>query len=184
MNRFLWLDLETTGLYPETGVILEYAAVLCDDSAGGNFEVEREHTSPIHHSDQLLSAVAIDDYVHRMHDANGLWNDVRRCDVSTDKADELLASIASSVRDGSALVTLAGSSVHFDLAWCRVHLPRLSAHLSHRVFDVRSLRTAVEEWAPQVEWPSRETHRALPDILTTIDEARIARRAMFGGRGA
>ena len=182
-HQFLWLDLETTGLDPASGVPLEFAAVLCEDARGDDFRVVQSFTSAIHHEVDALDALRIDRTVLDMHAANGLWKDVQLASVSVADVDAFLAALAADLTGGrERAVRLAGSSVHFDLAWCRVHFPTFARYLSHRVLDVTTLRAAVDVWAPApVEWPRRDAHRALDDVLASIAEARVARAALFGG---
>ena len=182
-HQFLWLDLETTGLDPASGVPLEFAAVLCEDARGDDFRVVQSFTSAIHHEVDALDALRIDRTVLDMHAANGLWKDVQLASVSVADVDAFLAALAADLTGGrERAVRLAGSSVHFDLAWCRVHFPTFARYLSHRVLDVTTLRAAVDVWAPApVAWPKRDAHRALADIMASIAEARVARAALFGG---
>jgi len=180
-HQFLWLDLETTGLIPGQGHVLEFAAVLCEDARGDDFAIVERYTGVVHLTGGHLANV--DPYVQRMHANNGLWDDAQMSRTTIKQVDQFLSQLAHDLANGQRhAVTLAGSSVHFDLAWCRVHLPGFADYLSHRVFDVRALMSAADAWCPDpVTWPVRNTHRALPDILTTIEEARIARRAMGWG---
>lgn len=179
-HRFLWIDLETTGLDPARGLVLEFAAVLCEDSQGDDFAIVQQFAGVVHHDAAALQAADPDPYVLRMHNANGLWNDVLAATTTIADVDAFLAELASSLTGGrERAITLAGSSVHFDHAWCRVHFPRFARFLSHRVFDVTTLRAAVDAWSTTpIDWPKRDAHRALADVLATIAEARVARRAM------
>jgi len=180
-HEFLWLDLETTGLDPRTGRVLEFAAVLCEDARGDDFVVTDSYTGVIHATPAQLDACAIDAYVRKMHDANGLWRDVAASTTRLAEVDLFLAELAATLTGGrKRAVVLAGNSVHFDLAWCRVHFPSFAEYLSHRVFDVSTLVRAVESWAPNpVQWPPPDSeHRALGDILRSIKLARHARRMM------
>lgn len=181
-HQFIWLDLETTGLDARAGLLLEFAAVLCEDSVGDDFAIVQQYTGVVHHSKEALDAVPLDQAVMKMHHENGLWAAVRASTVKLEDVDTFLAALASGLCNGvHRSIVLAGSSVHFDLAWCRVHTPQFAQYLSHRVFDVTTLRRAVEAWSRSptpIVWPVRNSHRALPDILESINEARVARRAM------
>lgn len=180
-HEFLWLDLETTGLDPARGALLEFAAVLCEDARGDDFAIVQSFSGVVHHDVAALASFPIDVAVTSMHTKNGLWHDVAASTTTLAEVDAFLAELAASLTGGrKRAVTLAGSSVHFDLAWSRVHLPRFAEFLSHRVFDVSTIRRAVDAWATSpVVWPTRDAHRALDDITATIAEARVARRAMF-----
>jgi oligoribonuclease len=179
-HEFLWMDLETSGLDPRTGSVLEYAVVLCEDAAGDDLEIVSEYSSAIHTD---LANVFVDRVVLRMHRDNGLWADVRASDVTLEESDAQLTTIAQSLGASLHSITLAGNSVHFDLAWCRVRFPSFAQYLSHRVFDVSTLRRACETWFPHARhvWP-RSAHRALPDVIASIETARIAREIMRGER--
>ena len=176
-HEFLWLDLETTGLDPATGVVLEFAAVLCEDAMGDDMAVVAQYEAAIR---QVNAIELADERVRKMHAANGLWSASATSKVEIAEVDEFLAGLASTLAGGrKRSVVLAGSSVHFDLAWSRVHFPRFAEYLSHRVFDVTTFRRAVTAWCPNaVEWPYRDAHRAMPDILATIAECRVARKAL------
>jgi len=185
-HEFLWLDLETTGLDPMNGLVLEFAAVLCEDARGDDFAVTEQYAGAIHYPDHVIEQVKPDDVVKIMHNKNGLWADVKASTTRVVEVDTFLQQLAESLTNRKRSIVLAGSSVHFDLAWCRVHFPKFSQYLSHRVFDVTTLRRAVDAWlpvkpgTPSVEWPFRDAHRALPDVLASIAECRVARRAFFG----
>jgi len=182
-HQFMWLDLETTGLDPTKGRVLEFAVVLCEDALGDDFAIVEQYSSTIRVPTETLASLSIDRYVREMHERNDLWFDVAKSNTSVEEVDEFLASLAGTLSRGRLhAVSLAGSSVHFDLAWCRVHMPRFARYLSHRVFDITTLRRACDAWSPTpIEWPKREAHRALADVHATIAEARVARKAMFGG---
>lgn len=180
-HEFLWIDFETTGLDPRDGLPLEFAIVLCEDDAAGDFAVVQQFAGAIHYTPEVLALAPIDDVVRRMHERNGLWEACRTSSITLDTVRSFLEQFAAQLTHGrKGAITLAGSSVHFDLAWARVHFPAFAEYCSHRVFDVSTLRRAVAAWKPGVAWPTRDAHRALDDVLATIAECRVARAAMFG----
>ncbi|OFV81965.1 MAG: hypothetical protein A2Y78_00070 [Acidobacteria bacterium RBG_13_68_16] len=177
-HNFLWLDLETTGLDPDKGRPLEFAAVLCEDGPDDDFAIVQSYTSPIHWSVPELGKLDIDPKVMAMHHYNGLWADVEASTVGILEVDKFLCSLA-----GGTSIVIAGASVHFDRNWCKAWFCDFYKLVSHRIFDVRTLMTACEVWLPPAEvptWTSRDKHRALPDILATIADARLARAALRG----
>ena len=175
-HEFLWFDLETTGLDPHKGRVLEFACALCEDARGDDFAIVQEYTAAI----RCEAPGEVDPAVLRMHTRNGLW---AACEASTTtlaEVDAFLAALCASLTTRKHAITLAGNSVHFDLAWARVHLPAFAECLSHRVFDVSTLQRCCDSWAPAaVAWPRAEAHRALDDVHESIARARLARKAMW-----
>jgi oligoribonuclease (3'-5' exoribonuclease) len=171
-HQFLWIDLETTGVDPRApdARILEWALVLADDDGrGATFEPVQQYTAAVHWPDADALRARCSPAVQRMHTVNGLWADVANPEApSLDDADAFLASVIPGPGDRWRL---AGFSVHFDLGWARVHLPRFAARLSHRVLDVSSLTAACATWGPGVE-KGAPAHRALADVLASLDAAR------------
>lgn len=185
-HQFLWFDLETTGLRADAGVILEFAAVLCEDDHDGDFAIVQSYTGVIHHAATDLAALQILDPVTRMHAHSGLWLDVDTSTTTIEEVDAFLESLAESLAPGRHhAISLAGYGVFFDLAWSRVHLPRFADRLSHRVFDVSTLIAAARSWGPGfTPTPDADkAHRALPDVMRSIEQA-IELRALMGWAAA
>jgi len=168
-HEYLWIDLATTGVNPYTGELLEFAVVLCEDGRGDDFAITQQYTGVIHHSKSYLGGTPIDDYVDRMHKSSGLWADVEASTTTTAEVDAFLEMLAESLAPGRHnQIRIAGSGVHFDLAWSRVHLPRFAERLSHRILDVSSVCAAVLSWGTFEPIVPPKAQRALDDIFRTI----------------
>jgi oligoribonuclease len=175
-HNWLWLDLETTGLDPRDGRIVEYAALLVDDGPDGDMSITRGCEGILHF--KQMGDTPVDDYVQRMHAENGLWEECAESDLTVQEAeDDIIAMLGIHQR-----VMLAGSSVHFDLGWIRVRMPRLAARLHYRVLDVSTLATAAGVWGNYTPPPARSAHRALPDLRDTLAQAARLRALLAGGR--
>jgi len=173
-HEFLWIDLETTGLLTSARV-LEWAVVLAADARGDDLGAVDSFSSVVQCPD--VDRI-IEEGARKLHERNGLLDEVRSATTTLSESDEFLAGIATQLSPRGGIV-LAGASVHFDRRFVDVHLPRFAKQLSHRLFDVSTLKRAVEAWAPEPPtWAPRTQHRALPDILATIEDARIARAVM------
>lgn len=171
-HKFLWLDLETTGLNPHSNRILEWAAVLAEDAHDGTMQPVEEYSAAIHvPADDPFIEKEMDDFVRNMHTKNGLLAECRASTTTLQESEEFLIELVGG--PDTRQVMLAGGSVFFDLAFLRVHMPRFARCLHYRVFDVSTLKTAVRTWG-DVDLPDikADVHRALPDILATLREAR------------
>ncbi len=175
-HQFLWFDLETTGLDPHECSILEWAAVLAEDDRDGDMTPVHEYTAVVKCTESKLH-FELDDYVRRMHTKNGLLTECLESDaVSLEESDAFLYGLAEELAGPKPKgIVLAGASVHFDLSFVRVHLPRFASCLSHRVFDVSTLKAAERIWGDDFANIKSDIHRALPDALASLAEVKALR---------
>jgi oligoribonuclease len=167
---FLFCDLETTGLSVSTNDILEIACTLTAE--------DLLPIASVHHYVKPRAGWAFgDDFVRNMHTQNGLLDTATHAgrDIA-DVEDDLVQFLEAWT--GDATVTIAGASVHFDLAFLREHAPRAASRLHYRVFDVSTLKAAYRAWAGIDLWPKVEgSHRAVADVAEALEVARFFRRA-------
>lgn len=165
MGELLWLDLETTDTDPRAGEILEVGVAY--GHVRMNWVVRPTKTLSV-----------LDPVVREMHTRSGLLEECERAEITTaDVERALLALVGDREREREYLLTLAGFSVHFDLAWLRVHMPHLARHLSHRVYDVSTVVRLTEEMT-NWERPEGRVHRALPDVLSAMATDDACRAAL------
>lgn len=174
---FVWIDLETTGLDPTKGVILEVACIITDRTPAMN-TVGVMHAVVRHQIDERT----VDPYVLDMHSANGLWDEVSAATRTSDEvADALLEFIKSVAAPRHAM--LAGSSVHFDRAWMAHHWPQVTAYLHHRLLDVSTVKELVKVYyGSESEFREEEDahgHRAQADIHRSLRELRYYKERYF-----
>ena len=77
---------------------------------------------------------------------------------------------------------LAGNSVGTDKAFLARDMPELIEHLHYRIVDVSSLKELAKRWYPRTFFHAPKKaggHRALADILESIDELRYYRAVLF-----
>lgn len=174
----IWFDVETAGLDPHTGHLLEWAAVLAADAADGDLTPIHEFTAVIHAD---IDPASLDPKVRDMHTRNGLLADCAKSTATLDESDAFLYTLCESLMPAGQKprgIWLAGNSVSFDLGWVRVHLPRFASCLHYRVFDVTSLQRAAELWLPGYVVQRPDGHRALEDVRASLRAASYWRQAV------
>lgn len=170
----LWIDLETTGLYPDEGEIVEVGWFFTD-----NWEVLTEARSAlVTPTKQTFELMKNDFVVSTMHRENGLAADLVLSEYTLrleDIEDQIINDIHDLMEeDDTPWPVLAGSSVHFDHAWIEEYMPRLSMLLSYRHFDVSTLKMFFDSMGfyklGERDTPTK--HRALDDVKDSYKLAR------------
>jgi len=170
----VWIDLEMTGLDPESCHVLEMATIVTDSA------LEQRIDGPelvIHQSDAVLAEM--NEWCVQHHGASGLTRRVRESDVSLARAQELtLEFLRAHVPAGRA--PLCGNSVELDKAFIERHMPELAAFFNPQTIDVTAIKELARRWYPDVPgFAKNDTHRALEDIVESIEELRFYRRHLF-----
>jgi oligoribonuclease (3'-5' exoribonuclease) len=162
-----WLDIETTGLDPNGGLILELAMALAKDEAPTEIVARGEWVI----SAGLDAYDLADDFVKNMHSENNLWCDCADSYFSQEDVEEAAISLLA----GESDLTIAGASIgNFDLQWLKVHMPQLASCFSHRVLDTSSVRRYLDHCGAAIDWPRGEQHRAMADVNEAIEHYRLA----------
>jgi oligoribonuclease len=77
---------------------------------------------------------------------------------------------------------LCGNSIATDRGFLARDMPELDAYLHYRMVDVSSVKELARRWYPRAYFASPEKkggHRALADILESVQELRYYREAVF-----
>ncbi|MFN0145520.1 MAG: oligoribonuclease [Dehalococcoidia bacterium] len=169
-----WIDLEMTGLEPESDVILEAVVVVTGIDL---VEVAASETLVIHQPDNVLDGMNA--WCVSQHGKSGLTAACRASRLTTAEAEQqLLAFLRQHAKDGA--VPLCGNSVHQDRAFLRRHMPTLEAFFHYRNIDVSTLKELARRWAPALpKFDKPEAHRALDDVRASVAELRYYREHLF-----
>lgn len=163
----IFLDLETTGLDPALGMILEVAAC----AVSPTLEPTSGFAAVISPRRSGLSLPPMDSVVIEMHQKNGLF-------AALDVEGHDFANVYGGLREwletqGPGPHTLAGDSVHFDYRWLLNEMPHVAKMFSHRLLDVSAFRVARElRGLPPCDIVGPAAHRAQADVLASIAKAR------------
>jgi oligoribonuclease len=175
-QRLVWVDLEMTGLDPETCTIVEIATLITD---GQLAPVADGPNLIVHQPPEVLAGM--DPFVVGLHTRSGLLGKIGASDISLQEAEQrTLAFVKEHCDERSA--PLCGNSIWKDRQFLEKYMPELSAYLHYRNVDVSSIKELCRRWYPadKVAPPAKaETHRALDDIRESIEELRYYRERVF-----
>lgn len=173
-NHLIWLDLEMTGLDPDTDVILEIAVLVTD--AELNILAEGP-VFAIHQSESALERM--DDWNKNQHGKSGLIERVRASQDDTTSAEaKTLEFLSEHVEPGTA--PLCGNSIWQDRRFLARYMPKLEKFFHYRVVDVSSVKILALNWyADLVPFKKSEAHLALSDIRDSVAELRYYREKIF-----
>jgi oligoribonuclease len=178
-DLLVWMDMEMTGLDPDTCRIIELATLLTNSA----LEVVAEGPElVIHQPEPVLGAMDAWNVSH--HTASGLLERVRASTTTEAEAEAATMDfLRAHVPARSA--PLAGNSVHQDRRFLRRYMPAIEAHLHYRIVDVSTVKELTKRWYPRDYGaaPSKQSsHRALDDIRESIAELRYYRDTIFKPR--
>jgi oligoribonuclease len=176
-DRLVWVDCEMTGLDVTREALVEVALVVTDE----NLAVLDEGL------DLVLSAPAdvlagMAEVVREMHSTSGLLPQIRSSTLSAAGAEEQLLAYLRQYVPEPRRAPLCGNTIATDRAFLARDMPALDGWLHYRMIDVSSIKELCRRWYPKVYYHApakRRGHRALADILESIDELRYYRATVF-----
>jgi oligoribonuclease len=174
-ENLVWIDLEMTGLRPETDLIIEIATIVTDK----HLRVLAEGpVIAVHQSEEVLAAM--DDWNRKQHGGSGLTARVlaSRTDAAAAERETLAFLDAWAVRGRSPM---CGNSICQDRRFLARHMPALERFFHYRNLDVSTLKELAQRWAPQVAqaFQKNSTHLALDDVRESIRELQFYRERLL-----
>ena len=171
-DHLVWIDLEMTGLDPQSDHIIEIATIVTDASL--NLLAEGPVLA-IHQTEQVLAG--LDEWNQTTHGATGLLKRVResRIDAATAEA-QTLAFLSVYAEPGAS--PMCGNSICQDRRFLAREMPALEKFFHYRNLDVSTVKELARRWAPHVLEGVKKTstHLALDDIRESITELEHYRR--------
>ena len=160
IQKFLWLDMEMTGLDPEKEVIIEVAAIVTDHQ---HEELDSYHQVIKQHSDYLEK---MDKWNTKQHKKSGLYELVPN-GISQDQMERELIDLADKHFKEEKII-LAGNSIYQDRLFIRKHLLKFEERLHYRMLDVSAWKIIFSN--VNIIFKKENKHRALDDIRESIRE--------------
>lgn len=173
-THMIWVDLEMTGLDPESDEIIEIASLITD----GQLNIIAEGPELIVHQPEERFA-KMDDWNQKQHTKSGLWEKVVASKISIEEAEaQTLAFLKQHLP--ARKIPLCGNSIHQDKRFINRYMKQIDAFLHYRMVDVSSIKELVNRWYPGLTgFTKKETHRAMDDIRESIAELKFYREKIF-----
>jgi oligoribonuclease len=174
-NNLVWIDMEMTGLQPDSDRVIEIAMLVTDP------QLNVLATGPVlvvHQPDSVLDAM--DSWNKSTHAKSGLIEKVRASTLTEADAERQAVQFLSAHVPASAS-PMCGNSICQDRRFLARWMPRLEAHFHYRNLDVSTLKELVRRWKPELlkGFTKEGKHEALADILESIEELKFYRKTMM-----
>ncbi|MTV54968.1 oligoribonuclease [Massilia buxea] len=169
--NLVWVDMEMTGLEPDTDRIIEVAIVVTDMHLN---VLAEGPVLVVHQSDATLDAM--DSWNKGTHGRSGLIDKVKASTVTEEQAEaELIAFMKQWVPAGKS--PMCGNTIGQDRRFMVRYMPKLEAFFHYRNVDVSTIKELCRRWKPEVisGFKKAQMHTALADILESIEELKYYR---------
>ncbi len=165
-DNLVWIDLEMTGLFPDTDRIIEIAVIVTDA------QLTRRIEGPVfavHQSDAALDAM--DDWNKGTHGRSGLIERVKASPFDEATVEtQVIEFLTLHVPKGKS--PMCGNSICQDRRFLANTMPKLEAFFHYRNLDVSTLKELAKRWKPEIlaGFKKAQAHTALADVHESIDE--------------
>jgi oligoribonuclease len=176
-SRLIWIDCEMTGLDIFGGDELVEVSVVPTDfelnvlDEGVDYVIKPSQKAVDH----------MGDFVRAMHTRSGLINEWENGLTLADAEQKVSEYVARFTPDGVKPL-LAGNTIGSDKKFLDHYMPDFMSHLHYRTIDVSTFKELARRWYPSVYLnrpPKNGGHRALADIIESLDELRYYREALM-----
>jgi oligoribonuclease len=174
-DRLVWVDMEMSGLLPETDRILEIAMIVTD----GDLNIVAEGpVLVVHQEDAVLDRM--DAWNKGTHGKSGLIDKVKASILTEVEVEaECLAFLKQHVK--SSISPMCGNTIHQDRRFMNRYMPKLEAYFHYRNIDVSTIKELCKRWQPEIAkgFSKQQAHTALADIIESVEELRYYREKLF-----
>ena len=171
-NNLIWVDMEMTGLNPDTDRIIEVALVVTDSQLN---TIAEGPVLVVHQSDEVLNGM--DKWNQSTHSKSGLIGKVKASRLNEAEVEaQLIEFLKQHVPSGAS--PMCGNSICQDRRFMVRSMPQLEAYFHYRNLDVSTLKELVKRWKPGIAngLTKESKHEALADIYDSINELKYYRQ--------
>ena len=173
----VWIDCEMTGLDPNVEVLVEVAVVVTDS----DLTILDDGVDLLIKTDPAKLA-GMEEVVREMHTTSGLLTALENATLTVEEAEQQILDYIKQWVPERRKSPLCGNSIATDRSFLVRYMPTLDDHLHYRMIDVSSIKELARRWFPKAYFnaPAKTGgHRALADIIDSINELRYYRAAVF-----
>jgi oligoribonuclease len=176
-DALVWIDCEMTGLDPTVEVLVEIAVIVTD-----------AELNPLDEGLDIVIATdpeklaGMDDVVRDMHTSSGLLDAIAAATTTVSEAEDQVLDYVKRFVPDRRKAPLCGNTIATDRSFIVSYMHRLDDHLHYRMIDVSTIKELARRWYPRAYYnspPKNGGHRALADILDSINELRYYRATVL-----
>ena len=176
MSAIVWMDMEMSGLDPDKDRILEVAVLVTN----GELDIIAEGPNLVVHQPKEVLA-AMDEWNTKHHGQSGLTERVSESTVDEGAVSVAIIEFLGQHTEKNK-APLAGNSIHQDRRFVARYLPEVEDWLHYRNVDVSTIKELAQRWFPKqyAGRPAKKgSHRAMDDLVESIEELKYYRDALF-----
>ena len=174
-NNLIWVDMEMSGLNPDTDRIIEVALVITDSQLN---TVAEAPVLVVHQPNEVLDNM--DKWNKSTHSKSGLIDKVKASRLNETEVEAQMIEFLK-LHIPAGISPMCGNSICQDRRFMVRGMPQLEAYFHYRNLDVSTLKELAKRWKPEIAagLTKESKHEALADIYDSINELKYYRQHFF-----